>query len=68
MKYTIWMEGFLTNGDKAEAHLVGTFEAASFEEACQKAFEGDPLYNQERNTYWGCGLYDNEAAARKSFG
>ena len=66
--YNIWMEGFCATGAKAQASFIGTVEANSFVEACQKAFEKDPYYNSAQNTYYGCGLYDNEADARKSFG
>lgn len=66
--YNIWMEGFRMTGAKSQARFVGTFEAESFAEACQKAFGKDPYYNPKRNTYYGCCLYDNESDARKSFG
>ena len=66
--YNIWMEGFAATGESAPASFVGTVQANSFKEACQKAFEGNSSYNPERNTYWGCRLFDNEAAARRSFG
>lgn len=66
--YNIWMEGFSMTGASDSARFVGTFEADSFKEACQKAFVDDPYYNPKQNTYYGCGLYDNEADARKSFG
>ena len=66
--YNIWMEGFRMTGAESQATFVGTYEAESFIVACQKAFEGDPYYNSKQNTYYGCGLYDNESDARKSFG
>jgi hypothetical protein len=70
MKYEIWMEGFALSGEgeQGRAHLHGVQEADSFKEACEKAFEGDSLFNKERLSYWGCGLFDSEAAARKNFG
>lgn len=66
--YSIWMEGFNITGSIARASFVGTFEANSFKEACQKAFKDKSYYDSESNTYYGCHLYDNESDARKSFG
>ena len=71
-KFDIWMEGFCTNGSKGTASYEGTFEANTFEEACEKwadtlsdrsLFKSSPHPN-----FWGCALYDNEQDARKSFG
>jgi hypothetical protein len=62
------MEGFAMNSERGPAHLHGIEEADSFREACEKAFAGDPLFNKEALSYWGCGLFDNETDARKNFG
>ena len=67
-QYSVWMEGYVSTGMYAPASFVGSIEANSFREACQKIFKDDCSYNPERNTYWGCNLYDNESDARKSFG
>lgn len=67
-EYDIWMEGFEVTGMYAPASFVGTIEANSFKEACQKVFNGNPNYNSKYNSFWGCNLYDNESDARKSFG
>ncbi len=69
--YTIWMEGFLITGGGAPAQFLGMYEANSFLEACKTAVHvGNHTsdYNEERNTIWGCRLFDNEKDARRSFG
>ena len=56
---------------KATAEFLGEYEADTFLEACKKAVCArgyDKSYNVERNTVWGCHLYDNEIDARRSFG
>ena len=72
MKFDIWSEGFLVTGmegqpAQARRHASG-IEADSFQEACDKFFIADKLYNSERLSHWGCGLFDNEQLARRSFG
>lgn len=69
-KYEIWSEGCMVQGmdSPAKASLVAVVEAESFQEACDKHFEGNYCYNRRNLTHWGCRLYDNEAAARASFG
>jgi hypothetical protein len=73
--YDIWSEGFRASGDHGTAQCLGTEVARSFSEACWKFFvlkasENDPsrCYDFERNTYWDCRLFDNEEAARATFG
>lgn len=71
MNYEVWMEGYRDNGGGAGASFMGTYEAEDFLSACKMAVKkhGDQkLYNPERNTIWGCHLYDNELDARKYFG
>jgi len=71
-KYEIWSEGFSATGEYGPAQLMGSSEGNSFEDACRRLAEKesgfDEYYNPERNTYWGCRLFDNEADARRSFG
>jgi len=74
--WQIWVEGVLctgTEGVPQKALLLGTERAETFAEACQQWADkpdndkrGD--FNSERLTFWGCGLYDNEADARKLYG
>jgi hypothetical protein len=75
-KFEIWRSGFMAQGmhEPAPAALIRVVTASTFEEACDKAIieaKWDiALYNKNdgRFSYWGCGLYDNEAEARKGFG
>jgi hypothetical protein len=66
--YTIWAEGFATNGMSGGASYYGQGWGKSFEEACANRFRGDRLYNADTNTYWGCRLFQDEGDARASFG
>lgn len=75
LTFNLWMEGYKANGNSSEAHYLGTFEAASFEEACDKwadTLDVDSKRDYHRNNnsavYWGCRIFDNESDARKSFG
>jgi hypothetical protein len=69
MTYQIWVGGFHIQGGGPEpAYLAGGAEADSFQEACDLFFKDNPSYNPTNRTLWGCGIYDNEADARKLFG
>lgn len=72
MIYQVWIEGYKTAGQRDVAMFLGEFEAPCFEEACKKVIiEKDwnyCLYDEEKNTHWGCRFFDNEADARKGFG
>jgi len=75
--FTLWVEGYAATMEHGTAMRLGDYEAETFDEAVQK-------WNSERNakktygeleqrddgtwTVWGCRIFDNEAAARKSFG
>lgn len=77
---SIWMEGFACTGQSGKAKLLGTYEAYGLKHAVMKHLEynGGKIdlsywHLKERMTgsvadYWGCKIYDNEAAARKTFG
>lgn len=56
----------------AGAEFLGTVEAETFQEACDKYAVENPdwasSYDSERLTHWGCRLFDNEMDARKAFG
>lgn len=69
--WAIWMEGFLATGMEGKpvrAHLVANVRAPTFEAACMQHYANNPNYHAASNTYWGCRLFDNEAAAREAFG
>ena len=70
--YEVWMEGFAATSEHGKASFVGTARAQTFRDACEQALRKGKYsmscYNAERNTYWGCSMFDNEADARKSFG
>lgn len=69
MIFDIWVEGYATTGDRSPCrHVCSGIEAETFEEACQKVFQGDTYYNSSSNTHWGCQLFDNQVDASKSFG
>lgn len=67
-EYSVWSEGFKITGGESQAAFYGKIEANSFKEACQKVFEKNDTFDPQRMTLWGCRLFDNEKAARKSFG
>jgi hypothetical protein len=68
--FDIWMEGFIVQGNEAEASFVATVRANSFREACIKHYKDNPsdYFDAEDLSYWGCRLFDNETKARISFG
>lgn len=69
--YEIWSEGFVIQGSSGKALLEGRMEADNFREACITLL-GDRLDKDRDGNYklsiWGCRLFDNEPAARASFG
>lgn len=73
LPWSVWTEGYAATGQSSPAEFRGEFMAATFEEACLKWVatldaEGQRCYNKDKNTFWGCRLFDNEVDARKSFG
>ncbi len=68
MKFDVWEEGYVITGNSANASFNCTVEGDSFKEACMERYREDETYDPERNTRWGCRLFDNEVDARKSFG
>lgn len=68
--WEIWMEGYACTGHESGAELVGTAEGETFRDAvfAHYAANPNPDFNSGQLTVWGCRLFDNEAAARKSFG
>lgn len=67
-KFNVWSEGYRCTGGYGTAYFHGSVFANSFKEACEKIFEKEQTYNKEKNTLWGCKLFDNESDARKNFG
>ena len=76
-EWDVWVEGYQATGEHGYHEFVGTFSAASFEDACKiaamKLAEGDMktfnhYYDEKDNTWWGCSFYDNEADAARNFG
>lgn len=69
LEFEIWCEGYAATGERGQAMLMGRTMAHSFKEACDNLLTGSgAVYNSEHGTYWGCRLFDNETAARASFG
>lgn len=68
MRFEIWSEGYVVTGNSAGAHLHGTADGATFQEACATLLGGDPYFSSIHGTYYGYRLFDNEADARKEFG
>jgi hypothetical protein len=66
--FTIWREGFDALGAHGDAQCVAVVEAEDFAAACQSFFGSDPEFDRVSLTYWACRLYDDEAAARATFG
>lgn len=70
--YNLWMEGFACTGNFGTAQPLGLVEAETFESAVKKRMaiypDSEKYFNPEKLTYWGCGIFDNEADARKVFG
>ena len=77
-RYQVWSEGYAATGEGGTAQRLTIknedtlWEGETFQEACENALRtlkwDMSYYNKERNTYWACGFFDNEADARKSFG
>lgn len=73
--FEIWCEGYAITGNSADASLLGTETATTWDEAVEKYMVKNPdtIDVREANgvkvyTDWGCRLFDNESDARKSFG
>lgn len=70
--WQIWSEGYAVTGQSGEAHVHGSVEADTFNDACLTLAKRDSEFAQyfdpQKMTFWGCRLFDNEADARKSFG
>lgn len=62
-EYEIWCGG-------NSIHYLGKHSGITFREACKDYALKNPgfakHFDEKKMTYWGCELFDNEAAARKS--
>lgn len=71
-EHHIWIEGHRATGESSQASYIGVGYGPTFAIACEEFAARNPsfnnLFNKERLTYWGCGLFNNEADARKTFG
>jgi len=70
-KYSVWQEGFRTNGEEAHANCLGEYESTDFKSACVQAVKDnnlEDLFDEDRLTVWGCRLFSTEKKARKAFG
>ena len=74
-EFEIWSEGYCVTGMEgrpAGASLMARVEAKSWEEALvifsNLSDDNKKCTSLERQTYWGCHLFDNEIDARKRFG
>ncbi|CAB4192155.1 hypothetical protein UFOVP1244_4 [uncultured Caudovirales phage] len=66
--FEVWCSGWESSDGRGAARFLGKFNAESFADACEMAIIDRSLFDRERLTYWGCGLFDNETDARRSFG
>lgn len=72
----VWSEGYAATGERGYASYMGECLAESHIEACERLVptldrnqDGTVrLRNDGNPSVWACGLFDNEADARKSFG
>ena len=70
--FPIWSEGYQATGEFGTAHFHGWSSGDNFLDACHNFADAHPefkcYYNKEYNTYWGCGLFQEEFMARRNFG
>ena len=68
----LWMEGYYTNGDSSPARYCGHYKVSCLRDAVKEwaAEEASRAknVNMEDLTFWGCGFFDNELEARRTFG
>lgn len=68
--WEVWMEGYATNGNRGTAEYLGSVEAETFQEACDKLapVKYAAYYDAKRLTVWGCRLFPTGSEAVNSFG
>lgn len=72
MKYEIWVEGYRTWPDHAEATLFGVGEGEDLNAAALDLASRNEVFRKnfdpDRMVWWGCRIFDNETDAREVFG
>lgn len=69
--FDVWIEGYNVTGNSSDASFLGRARATSFKQACEMVVNTVGMadsYDPDKNTVWGCRLFDNEPDARKAFG
>lgn len=71
--FDIWSTGYHAQGEgQVGAIKHGRMDGADFKAACKRLAVIDEKFRSnfdpDRMTWWGCGLYEQEAAARVAFG
>lgn len=75
--WDVWIEGYQATGEHGHHKFVGSFRVGSFQDACTLAalklargnmYTFNKYYDMQKNTWWGCHFYSNEADAAKDFG
>ena len=72
-EFDIWVEGYAATGEHSPARFLGKARGYNFRSACIAYIDSldehkRKDWNEDRTAIWGCRLFDNEAAARKSYG
>lgn len=70
-EYEVWSGGYSATGNSAPCMYRGKAKAASFKSACEAIMlrTGNiEHYDKERNTDWGCRLFETKAEAARSYG
>lgn len=59
--FKVWIQGYITSGERAVATCLGEFNGDSFSDACKVAVINKgwdiSYYNEVNNTYWGCSFF-----------
>jgi len=69
--FEVWMEGYAATGHSSKATFYGLYQAKTFKDAVIEAVRScleELPFDEENLAYWGCKFYDNEPAARSTFG
>lgn len=70
--FDIYIEGHRATGEQSFAEYVGFGGGETFQEACASYYRTQTtefhLYDAERNTFWGCRLFETLDEAQRSFG
>jgi hypothetical protein len=71
--FDVWLEGYRTTGEHAQASYLGRWSGRTFADACRAWAAEDPrerarFFDSDRLTFWGCRMFDNEKDARNTYG